>query len=642
MIRKRTLFILIAFVLLLSNIPALAADVNEIDYKDYVRIVRENYRAKYGEIFNTPTPIFKAVINGETYTVMPFYKPFKAGEEQIRDATVYTDSSLIEPHITVPVGTEIVLEDISIGGDGRSITMRDWQYYKRDINYREYDRFVEKTTDKNITIKADREGYINVFLNVTDGLKFNVSDNWVYENWSDKGNWRDNRMNPFDFLGQNVRGWYFTVLKIKIEESVDFEIEVKQSEIEIEKDKQDSTNIDFTVTLRGTDEEVSTVVNLYKDNILIDRRNVTIRGNETLDVSFTVPTGILQDGENTFYGVVNSDYDLSTAKPYKNETYLENNKAEVVVTLKSEKPREFELPSLPDPPNPVVTETRSPNVAIKWDKIPLKINESSTLTPKLQRNSSSVTWNRYQIDVIQDFQGTIRGTSTIKKVEYSQDFMLKKASSWFDLNIGGKPKYTVPSNGKPGTMLIAKLTVWSRLTDPFPGLPPAPQKPQPEVPKPSYPPPSPPSPPPHDAPDDAWSAYYSELAHYDSLMEPWRAYYAYINSPEYQEYLLRLADYNKLVSVRSVYNTLEDGNPELIPVEGYNFPEYAAYHAEYNSFIGSHLKRYVAIEDTPKALYWFRRQEVSSTAEAKNTIVHIPENPGKGGIDPGIIIPPKP
>jgi hypothetical protein len=125
-------------------------------------------------------------------------------------------------------------------------------------------------------------------------------------------------------------------------------------------------------------------------------------------------------------------------------------------------------------------------------------------------------------------------------------------------------------------------------------------------------------------------------------MEPWRAYYAYINSPEYQEYLLRLADYNKLVSVRSVYNTLEDGNPELIPVEGYNFPEYAAYHAEYNSFIGEPSKRYVAIEDTPKALYWFRRQEVSSTAEAKNTIVHIPENPGKGGLDPGIIIPPKP
>lgn len=633
MIRKRTLFILIAFVLLLSNIPALAADVNEIDYKDYVRIVRENYRAKYGEIFDTPTPIFKAVINGETYTVMPFYKPFKAGEEQIIDATIYQDSRAMEPHITIPVGAEITFEDISIGGNGRNIRLRDWQVYLRDKDYNEYDRIV--SSGKSIpNIKAEKEGYIVAFLNVADDLKYES-----YNNWSDKGNWRESRKAEFDYKGKKVVGWYFTVIKIKIEESVDFEIEVKQSEIEIEKDKQDSTNIDFTVTLRGTDEEVSTVVNLYKDNILIDRRNVTIRGNETLDVSFTVPTGILQDGENTFYGVVNSDYDLSTAKPYKNETYLENNKAEVVVTLKSEKPRESELPSLPDPPNPVVTETRSPNVAIKWDKIPLKINETSTLTAKLQRNSSSVTWNRYQIEVVQDFQGTIRGTKKIKEINYGQDFMLKRASTWYDLNLGGKPKYTVPSNGKPGTMLIAKLTVWSRLTDPFPGLPPAPQKPQPEVPKPSYPPPSPPYPPPDDAPDSEWSAYFAELSEYHRLMEPWYEYYAYINSPEYQEYLLRLADYGKLSSVRSQYNTLEDRNPELIPVAGYNFAEYAAYHANYNNFVSNHIKRYVAIEDTPKSLYWFRRQEVSSKAEAKNTIVHIPVDPNEGGLDPGILIP---
>ena len=626
MIRKRTLFILIAFVLLLSNIPALAADVdvNEIDYKDFVRIVREDYRAKYGEIFDTPTPIFKAVINGKTYTATPY-------------TTTYEDSMQIEPHITVPVGTEINLEDISIGGDGRDIISRDWQIYKRDADHKDYDRFTAHTKDKTQKVIADREGYIYVFLNVADDLKYEG-----YNNWSDRGNWRDGRTTGFSYKGNKVVGWYFTVLKIKVEEGKpDFEIRADNPLIEVEKDKQESIDIDFTVSLKDTDEEIETVVDFYKDNQFIESRTITVKGNDSINVSFTVPTSILKEGSNNFYGVVNADFDLKIARPFEDEIFLDNNKANVVVVLQPESP-ELELPPLPEPPNPIVTDTRSPNVAIKWDKIPLKINESSTLTPKLQRNSSSVTWNRYQIDVIQDFQGTIRGTSTIKKVEYSQDFMLKKDSSWFDLNIGDKPKYTVPSNGKPGTMLIAKLTVWSRLTDPFPGLPPAPQKPQPEVPKPSYPPPSPPSPPPHDAPDDAWSAYYSELAHYDSLMEPWRAYYAYINSPEYQEYLLRLADYNKLVSVRSVYNTLEDGNPELIPVEGYNFPEYAAYHDEYNSFIGDHLKRYVAIEDTPKALYWFRRQEVSSTAEAKNTIVHIPENPGKGGLDPGIIIPPKP
>jgi hypothetical protein len=226
--------------------------------------------------------------------------------------------------------------------------------------------------------------------------------------------------------------------------------------------------------LKDTDEEIETVVDFYKDNQFIESRTITVKGNDSINVSFTVPTSILKEGSNNFYGVVNADFDLKIARPFEDEIFLDNNKANVVVVLQPESP-ELELPPLPEPPNPIVTDTRSPNVAIKWDKIPLKINESSTLTPKLQRNSSSVTWNRYQIDVIQDFQGTIRGTSTIKKVEYSQDFMLKKASSWFDLNIGGKPKYTVPSNGKPGTMLIAKLTVWSRLTDPFPGLPPAPQ-----------------------------------------------------------------------------------------------------------------------------------------------------------------------
>ena len=635
---KKILSLLLAFILLLSAVQSLAASDNVIDYKKFVGLVKDNYRLENdGKTFDTPTPMFKATINEEVYTVKPFIKPYKAGEEQIIDTTIYQDSMQIEPHITVPVGTEINLEDISIGGDGRDIISRDWQIYKRDADHKEYDRFIAITKDKTQKVIADREGYIYVFLNVADDLKYEG-----YSNWSDKGNWRDARTNGFSYKGYKVVGWYFTVLKIKVEEGKpDFEIRADNPLIEVEKDKQESIDIDFTVSLKDTDEEIETVVDFYKDNQFIESRTITVKGNDSINVSFTVPTSILKEGSNNFYGVVNADFDLKIARPFEDEIFLDNNKANVVVVLQPESP-ELELPPLPEPPNPIVTDTRSPNVAIKWDKIPLKINESSTLTPKLQRNSSSVTWNRYQIDVIQDFQGTIRGTSTIKKVEYSQDFMLKKDSSWFDLNIGDKPKYTVPSNGKPGTMLIAKLTVWSRLTDPFPGLPPAPQKPQPEVPKPSYPPPSPPSPPPHDAPDDAWSAYYSELAHYDSLMEPWRAYYAYINSPEYQEYLLRLADYNKLVSVRSVYNTLEDGNPELIPVEGYNFPEYAAYHDEYNSFIGDHLKRYVAIEDTPKALYWFRRQEVSSTAEAKNTIVHIPENPGKGGLDPGIIIPPKP
>lgn len=60
MIRKRALILLIAFVLLLSNTQVLASGNNEIDYKDFVDIVRESYRMEYGITFDTPTPIFKA------------------------------------------------------------------------------------------------------------------------------------------------------------------------------------------------------------------------------------------------------------------------------------------------------------------------------------------------------------------------------------------------------------------------------------------------------------------------------------------------------------------------------------------------------------------------------------------------------
>ncbi len=247
---------------------------------------------------------------------------------------------------------------------------------------------------------------------------------------------------------------------------------------------------------------------------------------------------------------------------------------------------------LPDPPKVVLTETREPNVAIKWDTVPLKIGQTGTLTAKLQRNSKSVTWNRYEIVVEQNFQGSVRGTSKVKVVGYDSNFFLSKNNTWYDLQHSGKPKYTVPSNGKPGTVLIAKLTVWSRITDKFPDMPPAPKKP--------------------DAPPD---------------------------SPQYQIYLRKKADYDRLSNVYSTYNSKEDKTPTIIPVTGYNFSEYARYHQEFNNFVNSHIKRYVSIEGSNKTVYWFRKSEVSASAQSKNTIIHIPHVPGKGGLDPGILVP---
>lgn len=621
---KRMVSLLLVFIFLFSSIQVFAIGDNEIDYKNYVMMVQKNYKLENsGKTFDTPTPIFKATMNGETYTVEPFTKPYRSGEEQARDTMIYQDSTLIEPHITVPVGTEINLEDISLGGDGRSIRARDWQIYLRDKDYKEYDKIF--SSNKNINkIKPDREGYVLVFLNVADDLKYES-----YSNWSDKGNWREGRITDFDYKGNKVVGWYFTVLKIKVEkQEPDFEIKAIQSEVnDINLDTISSVDLNFTVDLKYTDEEIDTVVDLYKNDQLIDSKNISVKGNESVDVNFTIMKEQLNEGTNNFYAVVNADYNLEKAKPYEDEVILNNNKAMVVVYALVT-PQPIEPPYLP-PPVTVWDEPRSLNVAIKWDKVPLQIGQTSPITSKIKRDSSNYTWSRYEIYVTENFQGDIRREIKVKDVGYNKDFMLKKGSNWFDLEHGGKAKYTVPSNGKPGTELITKIKAWTRIDNSnIPTIPPRPPKPTP--------PPGPPSPPDEDDPDSAWSSYYRELDDYE------REYEEYLEKLEIWK--MKIADIEKLESVHYTYfSVVEDKNPKRIPATGYNFAQYKAYHDSYNSFIDRHLKRYVSIEGDSKRLIWFTKADKLGQAESKNVIVHKPANPKKGGLDPGIIVnPPKP
>lgn len=320
-------------------------------------------------------------------------------------------------------------------------------------------------------------------------------------------------------------------------------------------------------------------------------------------------------------------------------------------------------PEPPDIPKPVtvIDKPRSPNVAIKWDRVPLQIGQSSTVTGKIRRDASKFTWVEYSFEGEQVFQKQSKGKFEFQgsknyPVKFSQNIFFQprtSAKDWFtELP---KPKYTVPSNGKPGTELIARIIAKVRVNNEFPGLPPAPQKPQPEVEKPNYPRPSPPYrpyEPGEDATDEEWEEYYEaykeyeeDLDYYNEHIGPWDDYDEYISSDEYKQYLLEKEDYDKLVSVRDKYNENKDmGETKvpLIPVEGYNFAEYAAYHHNFNDFVEKHYRRYVKIEDKSTALYWFTIDFEEAQAESKNVIVHIPENPGKGGLDPGIIIPQKP
>lgn len=315
---------------------------------------------------------------------------------------------------------------------------------------------------------------------------------------------------------------------------------------------------------------------------------------------------------------------------------------------------------------PIVLETpRASNLAVKWDSVPVKIGGTSLATGKIERNVSR-TWNEYKyvVDIWYPNEATGKkiGSSVIKTVPFSSDVFLKGKSevtnAWF--NPSGKPSYSVPSNTKPGTVLIVKLQVLNRVHDNFPSIGSQPSKPQPEVRKPSHSRPSKPSRPsrPSSPGKDASPAqraaysdalsryrdrldsYYEKLERYYILKEPWDKYDAYISSPAYKEYLKRMEDYNKLKAIRSTYNENKDGNPSIIGDSGYNFTEYKNIHTSLNNFVNSHQRRFVSIEGDAKKLYWFSNKTSFSEATSKNVVIHsVPNAPG-GGLDPGIIIVP--
>lgn len=131
----RLISLLIFTVILLSN-TLVYAQPEKMDYKRFLEEMKTKYHKETGKTFDTPTPIFIVKANGETYTVEPFFKPYKQGETPEIDKTLYeNDSRRIPAYIQVPVGTTITFEDNSIGGDGRKIDGREWQIYLRDRDY---------------------------------------------------------------------------------------------------------------------------------------------------------------------------------------------------------------------------------------------------------------------------------------------------------------------------------------------------------------------------------------------------------------------------------------------------------------------------------------------------------------------------
>lgn len=209
--RVRFILLLMLTVILLSNTLVYAEPV-KMDYKEFLDKMKESYYRETGKTFDTPTPIFTVKMNGETYIVRPFFKPYKQGEKPELDDVLYeNDSRLIPSYITVPVGTSITFEDASIGGDGRGIAVREWQIYFRHEDYNEYDRIITVDKTKKHTVTADREGYILAFLNVYDTFEYKG-----FHNWSEKGNWRTTYVPP-EYINDEfqITGWYYTVENIK-------------------------------------------------------------------------------------------------------------------------------------------------------------------------------------------------------------------------------------------------------------------------------------------------------------------------------------------------------------------------------------------------------------------------------------------
>ena len=102
-------------------------------------------------------------------------------------------------------------------GSGKKFVRWDWQIYYRDENDNVYNSIISDKEKPNIPAPT-KPGEIMIFLNIADDYK--LKGNPRHLNSSSHGNWRTEQIMDFNIPDNpdfQVKGWYFTGAKIKVE-----------------------------------------------------------------------------------------------------------------------------------------------------------------------------------------------------------------------------------------------------------------------------------------------------------------------------------------------------------------------------------------------------------------------------------------
>lgn len=214
--KRKVVSLMLLFALILGQITTFsnvsyASNEETYDYKEFLKT---KIRNKYDKDLNTPTPVFTITADGKMYKVRP---DTKIDEPYMNRGEVPYLKDKNGNELVIPIGTSIKLDaGSSQVGSGNKISQYDWQIYKAyDDKEKKYVDGMEESNKKSLEFMANKPGDYLIFLNVAD----NYSKVKNFSNWSEKGDWRSEIIKPMDYPGVIIKGWYFTVAKIKVVDS---------------------------------------------------------------------------------------------------------------------------------------------------------------------------------------------------------------------------------------------------------------------------------------------------------------------------------------------------------------------------------------------------------------------------------------
>ena len=240
---RKAMYLLIFAIMLNFVLPILSfAAPNQMDYRELISI----YRRDYGE-FDTPIANFDVYVNGVR----------KGGTNVGKSTSQKENYTQLTPEFTVKVGDVIEIVDRSEVGSGSRINLYDLQVAQGVVGntasrYRSYSSIQ--------SIEAEVEGDLVIFLNVAD----NYSKIPKFDNFSQYGNWRSEVIKPSGDPNIQIKGWYFTAIKLTVEDAsrpkAEFEIHYQgqnktdnfSNVIELENYPASINLIDMSTTERGS------------------------------------------------------------------------------------------------------------------------------------------------------------------------------------------------------------------------------------------------------------------------------------------------------------------------------------------------------------------------------------------------------